>query len=241
MADGQVEYEITNALVTKAEKFLSPERLAGYYKLARGNRKIGLLLYERNTELSEALYGVIQGLEVTLRNAMHNIIATSTGRTDWYDTIGLNESEVDAIYDAKKKIGEAAEPITPGRVVAELNFGFWVRLTGWPYEKTLWVPYLHKVFPIKLKRTAIHNRLLDLKSLRNRIAHHQRIIGGKRDLGRDYERLLEAISWLDGDMANWVKATNCFQQRATKKLRKLTGPEPPAMAAAVPIPEPNVQ
>jgi hypothetical protein len=236
MADGQVEHDITDALVTKAEKFLSPERLAGYYKLARGDRKIGLLLYERNTELSEALYGVIQGLEVTLRNAMHNIIATSMGKPDWYDTIGLNDSEINAIYDAKKKIEEQAEPITPGRVVAELNFGFWVRLTGWPYEKTLWVPYLHKVFPIKLKRTAIHDRLLDLKSLRNRIAHHQRIIGGKRDLRLDYDKLLETIDWLDGDMANWVKATNCFDLRATKKLRKPTYPKP-AIPAAVPVPE----
>ena len=237
MADGQVEYEITNTLVTKSEKYLSPERLAGYYKLARGDRKVGLLLYERNTELSEALYGVIQGLEVTLRNAMHNIIAVSTGQPDWYDTIGLNESEIDAIYDAKKKIEERAEPITPGRVVAELNFGFWVRLTGWPYEKTLWVPYLHKVFPIKLKRTAIHDRLLDLKSLRNRIAHHQRIVGGKRDLVRDYDNLLETISWLDHDMAEWVKATNCFHQRANKKLRKPTPHKPPTLAAAAEIPK----
>jgi len=231
MADGQVDFEITDSLVTKAEKFLSAERLAGYYKIARGNRKIGLLLYERNTEMSEALYGVIQGLEVTLRNAMHNIIATPTGQPDWYDTIGLNDSEIDAIYDAKKKIQEWGEPITPSRVVAELNFGFWVRLTGWPYEKTLWVPYLHKVFPIKLKRTAIHNRLLDLKSLRNRIAHHQRIIGGKRDLFRDYENLIETINWLDGDMASWVKATNCFHHRAAKKLRKPT-PQPPVLAEA---------
>jgi hypothetical protein len=238
MADGQVEYEITDALVTKAETFLSPERLAGYYRIARGNRKVGLLLYERNTEVSEALYGVIQGMEVTLRNAMHNIIVASTGRADWYDTIGLNDSEIDAIYDAKKKIQEASDPITPGRVVAELSFGFWVRLTGWPYEKTLWVPYLHKVFPIKLKRTAIHQRLLDLKSLRNRIAHHQRIIG-KRDLLRDYDNLIETITWIQSDMAGWVKATNCFQQRATKKLRKLAPAKPSEAPEAVPAQAPK--
>ena len=43
--------------------------------------------------------------------------------------------------------------------------------------------------------------------------------GGKRDLDLDYENRLETISWFDGDMANWVKVTNCFPQRATKKLR----------------------
>jgi hypothetical protein len=99
------------------------------------------------------------------------------------------------------------------------------------------VPYLYKVFPAKLKRKAIHDRLLDLKSLRNRIAHHQRIIGGKRDLNLDYENLLEAISWFDVDIANWVKATNCFPQRSTKKLRKPTASAQPAVAVAVPVPE----
>jgi hypothetical protein len=236
MSDNQAVYEITDEFVAKAEKFISPERLAGYYKIARGNRKIGLLLYERNTEMSEALYGVIQGLEIALRNAIHNIISKIFGQADWYDSIGLNDSEIEAIYDAKKKIADANETITPGRVVAELNLGFWVRLTGWPYEKTLWVRYLNKIFPITLKRTRIHERLLDLKSLRNRIAHHQRIVG-KRNLFADYENLLETIAWLDKDIADWVRATNCFQERAEKKLRKLAPDPPSAAAAAAPLPE----
>lgn len=206
--------------------------------LARGNRKVGLLLYERNTELSEALYGVIQGLEVTLRNAIHNTIAERFGHTDWYDKIGLADSEMEAIKKAKESIEQAGEIATSGRVISEVNFGFWVRLCSGYYDKTVWISYIKSVFPLKVRRRALHARLMDLKSLRNRIAHHQRIVGGKRDLPRDYADLIETISWLSPAMSVWISSTNCFLARAEKKLRKLPKPqEEQAAAAATPIPE----
>lgn len=224
MQDCQDEFDITEERLKTFEKFLSAERLAGYYQLARGNRPVGILLYERNTELSEALYGVVQNLEVVLRNAIHNAIAERFGAANWYDSIGLAQTEIDSIQRAKDSIVEQGHLATPGRIVAELNFGFWVRLTGWPYEKSLWVKYLWRIFPLKVKRPALHNRLLNLKTLRNRIAHHERIIGGKRDLTRDYEELLETISWLNTDLAAWVRSTNRFPERAAKKIRKLPKP-----------------
>jgi hypothetical protein len=234
MADGQVEFEITDAHLEAFEKYISPERLAGYYALARGDRRIGILLYERNTELSEALYGVIQALEVTLRNAIHNVITQQFGHADWYDKVGLAESEMDAITQAKASILDAAEIVTPGRVVGEVNFGFWVRLVGGYYDKTIWSTYVRRVFPIKVKRKILHTRLLSLKSLRNRIAHHQRIIGGKRDLLSDYSDLLETISWISPEISAWIGATNCFPQRSGKKLRKLSKPKADVVVATIP-------
>ena len=242
MADGQVQFDITDAILEAAEKYVSPERLAAYYLLSRGNRKIGLLLYERNTELSEALYGVIQGLEVTLRNAIHNAITEQFGHDDWYDKAGLAQSEMEAIQKAKDSIRGAGEFVTSGRVIAEVNFGFWVRLCSGYYDKTIWTSYIRRVFPIKVRRKMLHSRLMDLKSLRNRIAHHQRIIGGKRELARDYADILETISWLSPEMSLWVSSTNCFLARAEKKLRKLPKPEKPqAVGAAVPISPPENQ
>ncbi|MFZ0706511.1 MAG: Abi family protein [Candidatus Korobacteraceae bacterium] len=236
MADRQVEFQITDEIVAAAEEYLSPERLAAYYFLARGNRKVGLLLYERNMELSEALYGVVQSLEIILRNAIHNIITQQFGHAEWYEKIGLAESEKDAITKAKHSIEEAGQLVTSGRIVAEVNFGFWVRLCSGYYDKTIWTPYIRRVFPIKVRRRALHTRLMDLKALRNRIAHHQRIIGGKRDLVQDYADILETISWLSPGMAVWVAATNCFLARAEKKLRKLAEPAK-LEAAAVAIPD----
>ena len=218
MADGQVEFEITDAQLEAFEKYLSPERLAGYYTLARGNRRTGISLYERNTELSEALYGVIQGLEVTLRNAIHDTITARFGHADWYDKIGLADSELEAIKKAKDSLLDAGEIVTPARLVGEVNFGFWVRLISGYYDKTIWSIYIRRIFPIKVRRKLLHTRLLSLKSLRNRIAHHQRIIGGKRDLPTDYAELLETISWISPEISAWIAATNCFPERSQKNF-----------------------
>src|SRR5271166_4021124 len=163
------------------EKYLSSERLAAYFALAKGDRKFAIQLYARNTELSEALYGVIQGFEVTLRNSIHNLMVKETGKDNWYEQIALEQPELDALQEAREKIASRGKAITPGRMVAELTFGFWVRLTASIYEKSIWVKHLHKIFPIRLDRRRLFERLDSTKQLRNRIAHQERIIG-RRDL-----------------------------------------------------------
>lgn len=231
MHNGQDEFEYTDEALARFEKLLSPERLAAYYTQARGDKWVAIRLYERNTELSEALYGVLQGLEVTLRNAIHNVLTERIGSACWYDKISLEDSEKQSLYDAKKKISERNVPETPGRVIAELTFAFWVRLTTGSYEKALWVPYLRRIFPIRLQRSKIHGRLVELKTLRNRIAHHERILW-KRDLEEDYRKLLETIGWLSEDVREWVKKTNCFPERFAKGIPKKPKPAKTAETAA---------
>jgi len=246
--NGQVDFQYTDEDLTTFEKFLSPERLAPYYALARSNKWIGIQLYERNTELSEALYGVIQGLEIALRNGIHNVMSSALGAADWYDRMPFDDPERESIDEAKEKIRGKPLPITPGRVIAELTFGFWVKLTASSYEKTMWVRYLYRIFPLKVKRTILHGRLVDLKTLRNRIAHHERIVG-KRDLPQDYRNTMEAIGWINPSIQKWVQHTNCFQARWDKKLKRdrpLAGkvtapavdPAAPAVAPAAAAPPP---
>ncbi|MGO9168904.1 MAG: hypothetical protein ACLP56_18710 [Candidatus Sulfotelmatobacter sp.] len=152
MPAGQEGFAYSEDNLSHIEKYLSPGRLAAYFNLARGNRLFAIQLYERNTELSEALYGVSQGLEVTLRNGIHNLLTKELAKDDWYEHIVLERPELDSLQEAKDKITERGRKIAPGRIVAELTFGFWVRLTASVYEKTMWVPYLHKIFPIRLRR-----------------------------------------------------------------------------------------
>ncbi len=201
------------------EKYLSLERLAAYYAQARGDRWIAIRLYERNTELSEALYGVLQGLEVTLRNAIHHALSASLGRPDWYERFGFEPSERRAIDEAKHKIRAHPAGITPGKMVAEMTFGFWVRLTSSAYENSLWFPCVHRIFPVGLRRKQVHERLVNLKTLRNRIAHHERILF-KRVPQRDYADLLETIQWISPEMKLWIESTNCFKERFAKRIPK---------------------
>jgi len=190
------------------EKSLSPDRFNSYVTEAKGNRSEAIRLYERNTELSEALYGVIQGLEITLRNSVHLILQSGTGFDEWYDHIHLQNAEAEAICLAKRAVAGHHKPVTASRVIAKINFGFWVRLTASTYEKDLWVPHLHKIFPVKMMRSLLNKRLMKIKLLRNQIAHHERI--SKRDLETDHQEVLETIRWLCPITSQWVKDTSRF-------------------------------
>ena len=198
-------------------KYLSTERLAAYFSMAKRSMEGAIKLYERNTELSEALYGVVQGLEVTLRNAVHIAISGTQGH-DWYDTFPLLRTEQSSVAEARKKIEDRLETITPGRVVAELNFGFWVRLFSAEYDKSLWGTDLRKIVPIRLNRRAVYERLKSIKTLQNRIAHHNRIIGKKQTVAELYLETVEAIGWFSPKMQLWVETTNCVQARLTRKF-----------------------
>ena len=190
------------------EKALSPERFGGYVRRCGGDRELAVLQYERNTCLSEALYGVLQGLEVALRNSIHDSVATSAS-PNWYKTLRLYAEQRDMITAAEAKILKRGKLLTAGRVVAELSFGFWTSLVAPRYEKTFWVPHLHKCFPnalatrtdsngqqkvVKINRQPIFERLDGIRKLRNRIAHHEPIIG--LDLPTEYAKIIETVSWM---------------------------------------------
>jgi hypothetical protein len=194
------------------ELALSPERLGTYLARTQGDKREAVLLYEKNTALSEALYGVLQGVEVTVRNAMHNTMTICSGRQDWYDHAGLCPAELERVQEAKDKITQNGRPITPSRVVAGLMFGFWSALLAKHYSQTLWIPCLHRAFPRKaLGHRIVHERLSMIRFIRNRVAHHECILS--RDLEDDYLKTLETVSWICSETAQWIRETTRFEQR----------------------------
>jgi hypothetical protein len=64
-------FEYTPTNLTELERTLSRDRLAPYLTYVGGNQDRAIRLYEQNTALAEALYGILQGLEIALRNAIH--------------------------------------------------------------------------------------------------------------------------------------------------------------------------
>jgi hypothetical protein len=203
--------------------YVSQERLAPYFVLVQNaidpsdRRRKAIGLYERNTQISEALYGVMQGFEVTFRNAVHNRLVQDLGE-NWLETFSFLDSERASINDAKKNIRERGCTLTVGRIIAELNFGFWVRLFSPQYSNTLWGPSLSKIVPLRhgKARSTVQGRIQGLKTLRNRIAHHNRIIGqtrnGKPVLAKEiYAEILEVLGWFSKTIRFWVESTNSFE------------------------------
>jgi hypothetical protein len=204
---------------------ISEERLGPYLAIAGSDLRQAIRLYERNTSLSEALYGLLQGFEISLRNSMHRALAGGFGREDWYDSVTWHRVQQQQIDSAKQSLQKKAKPVTPGGMVAELMLGFWVGLTGPKYSVDLWQKHLYKAFPnAKLGRKQVSQRIEHIRNHRNRVAHHESIL--LRDLPKDVNGILETLHWINSDAERWVRETNCFFERFSggKEMRS-TGPE----------------
>ena len=206
----------TNDILDELEAAFSSERLATYLHATQGDRGKAIRLHIWNTGVSAAFYGPLQGLEVTFRNAMHRKLADLYGNT-WYDNskAGLDRGALDRISGAKNELAREGCLDDPHRIVAVLSFGFWVSLLG-PggrrvdgrkanYQMSLWRPALRGAFAhcAKLNRKQAHGPLNALRTLRNRIAHHEPIFS--RNLARDHERILEVAGWISPATQEWIK------------------------------------
>ena len=206
----------TDDLLDELEVSLSRERLGTYLDAAGGDRKGAIELYAWHTAVSAAFYGPLQGLEVTLRNAILRRLAERYGET-WYDNpdAGLDRGAVERIASARTELARDGHGDAPPRIVAALSFGFWVSLLG-PggrmgggrkanYEMTLWRPALRRAFAHRttLTRKEAHRPLNGLRTLRNRIAHHEPVFA--RDLARDHGRIVEVLGWMTPGTRRWVE------------------------------------
>lgn len=212
------------------DAWLSPARLSRYLSCASGDRARAAALYEWNAQVSAALHRDLAHLEVALRNA-YDAAATShwTGPGHWllndagqvfapvrrtkhtYRSgiratyqVDINEKPRDLIARAVRDAGGFAA--TAGKVVAELNFGFWRYLSSSAHEKTLWVPLLHHAFPQATNRADIDSRVGRLHALRNRVAHHEPLLS--EDLPARLEDLLTVTGLLHPQLAAHVSATS---------------------------------
>ena len=96
----------------------------------------------RNMEISAPLHGVLLVLEVRPRKWVHTKMAEALNSEEWWDLLPLHEPELNNIAEAKKNITGRIRQVRSGRIVAELNFDFWVNLFANTCEKALWAAYL---------------------------------------------------------------------------------------------------
>jgi hypothetical protein len=110
-----------------------------------------------NMALGEALYPLLQCLEVGLRNALNASIAT-IGGDRWFEdpNIVVDLWAQKKVLDAKTKLTKQVKALDPGRIVAALEFGVWVSFFHVQYEQkpqpsdqkplwpNLWAPRVHQ-------------------------------------------------------------------------------------------------
>ncbi|MFI6329756.1 hypothetical protein ACIBBG_15835 [Micromonospora chersina] len=183
---------------------LSEARFAPYLEECGGDIAAAWGLYVWNIRVSGAFYPLLHFVEVTLRNALHRELGTRFGQVDWWAVAPLNEHGQHLVKQAREKLFGHRSPYNADDLVAKLTFGFWVSLVSQTYDRTLWVPALHRAFPhYRGRRDALYAELRAVLWLRNRVMHHEPI--HRRDLKGDHAKIYRLYDHMSSSLAAAVR------------------------------------
>lgn len=185
------------------KKSISGERLA-VYRADGVDDTTAIARYIYNIALSKSIYPLINIFEITLRNSIDKALENYFNITDWNNVIQLQQTELMMINDTILKIKRQGKKYSHGRLIAELTLGFWVALMGRKYNNqgfqfAVIKSCLHGCPSNQKSSGAIQKNLAEIRFLRNRIAHHERISHWK-DLKQKHDLILDFIKWLNPDM-----------------------------------------
>ena len=202
---------------------LSAERLHAYALPEDADEVDTVARYLWNLALCSALQPALHTLEITVRNRLFRIskriVDESRLNFDkvpcWLDARPslLADRERQAVDKAKETITRRTRPMTEGRLVSALGFGFWVSLCKRSYEQgaggpRLWPELATRGFPhlpkTRRTRSQIFHALDPLRDLRNRVSHHEAV--WDRKLNRRHQDIVETIGWINRDLATTLQA-----------------------------------
>ncbi|GMR16712.1 MAG: hypothetical protein BMS9Abin31_1081 [Gammaproteobacteria bacterium] len=139
---------------------------------------------------------------------------THFGKVNWFeDNTIIQYRDQASIEKAKQALLRQKKKLEPGRIIAELNFGFWTSLLDKRYEQTLWPALIKASFPHMPKtsrtRKNLSKRFNKIRHLRNRIFHHEPIWYWQ-DLAQQHLQILDALTWIDPAMQDLAGAIDRF-------------------------------
>lgn len=230
-------------------RWLSAARFGPYLTAANSDPRLALELYEWNAEMSSAVLHDLAHIEVAIRNAYNAALEQHTQfgahwtlcsmqvfapilrtKKRWDGKaqkrvpykVDVNVKPRESLDRAVRSAGGAQAP--PGKVIAELMFGFWRYLSSSAHEVALWRPYLHHAFQPGTSRVDIDNRIGDLHRLRNRVAHHEPLLAV--NLSQRHTQLLELAGAIDPSVASHIASTS--------RVLSLIAAKPPRFAPLAP-------
>jgi hypothetical protein len=198
------------------EQWLSPQRFHTYMRMAGGNRTRALDLHEWNTQLNAALLHDFAHLEVGLRNFYDRALinAVLPGDSHWthqasftglFPAVPGNDARTHAdLGVARDKAGGPSAP--PGKLLAELTFGFWVLMTSSRHTTLIWTPHLAAIYPTGSQRRLIHAGLDELRKARNRVAHHEPV--RVADVNNLIRRMRRYAGYISPELARYIRHTS---------------------------------
>lgn len=211
---------MADTLISSIEPALSPERLARYRPNGTStDPNLDILVnYMWNIALADSLHCSLSAVEIALRNTIHGTLTVHFGTPNWYDQTGIMDAyQQDEIERVKAKIRLNTNPITPGRVVAGLTFGFWVTTLSRNYEARLWrankSETIKQAFPYvprrKRQRGSIHEQYNRIRALRNRVSHHEPLFDDP-NLNQLHHLVQDGIEWINPELRSLTAHFDSF-------------------------------
>jgi len=194
--------------------------------------------YFTQVKKAESLYFGLHLIEVVLRNAIFEAYAKHGFSRDFFyqndSTSYLSRHEFHSrehwkmLNGAKSHLRRRREPINDGKLIAELNFGFWTKLFDSRHQKYnyMWRKIFHDVFPhypypkepVDQARRKLGSKLQDIKQLRNRVFHYEPI--DSMDIEKIYQDMVQILAWISPETDKWLRLSSFDQQSWTKECIK---------------------
>jgi hypothetical protein len=210
---------MNNDFFKSLERSISSSRISTYK--SNGHTEIETIAdYVLNAKISQNFYFLLQNLEVSLRNAIYDSFKKHYPNSDFFY---LFENNSFNRYKSKKEKHSREcwkmlcgvkyklkhmQTLSDGKIIAELNFGFWTELLISRDNKytDMWRRIFLDVFPnYKIKssidkdKISIALKIDDIRNFRNRIFHYEPIYN-QSDLIKKHIDIFDILTWLNEDM-----------------------------------------
>lgn len=204
--------------IAAVKSALSSPRI-GTYEAAAGTNgdedPSALNLYLWNAQISGVFLAPLHICEVVVRNTVADVLQQKYGeRWAWVPAFEQSLPSQPVGYSPRRDLLNARRNAqTVGEVITELKFAFWQRMFTSRHDVRLWDPYLFQVMPgldaskpVDQLRRDIYDDLEKIRTLRNRIAHHEPIL--TRNLADDFMCITRMIAYRSQVTADWMTSNN---------------------------------
>lgn len=181
------------------QRLLSPARL---HRLSGKTAPWVAVIAEHNKRVEAAsdCWRLIYWIEIPLRNALHTALEGEFGPSYW-KTKAFEVRAGRQIVDAMNKATNEAE--NDHQFPADLTFGTWVKLLSPRVSRHLWDQCLNRAFLPHAEAVVLFEGLVELKSIRNAIAHHE--LSAKITPEQVYQLCIAIAEQMDDDLVDYLR------------------------------------
>jgi hypothetical protein len=161
-------------------------------------------------QAAAAMHPILHANEVALRNAVNRALESQFG-VQWPYSQGFlrmlpaHERKNFETSRGKLEKTRGVQRLSTGEVVAGQTYYFWVSMLTSRFEQRMWQREFARSFPEappNVDRAVVHAIAEQIRLLRNRIAHHEPLLG--YNLAGAHQRAVAMIRWISPVKAAWA-------------------------------------